>query len=287
MPLKQLISNRVKLSDVRHKFERKKRRKLTKEEKKIFIQKVTKYLTSVFKDKRNEKSGEENVNNDRKNNIVPDSKISKDRVEGLNSADNVMDNSRVKQEMVQVVNKKPSVKRKLENDSATPPSKKIISEKSSPLTLIQKMKSGENQSTTVVRQDLIGQLKKCRQAVPNVDCVSSPCGTPFQYKGLRGRESVFDSQLLDHSSPNNLITNENQVPPCVPDDFSVQKLNGLSCSSFMDTVIPVKDVDFGSLSPLDLSSDDDDEDLFFMLDVTKGRGRGRGNRGRVRGRGKS
>lgn len=254
-------------SDVRHKFERKLRRKLTKDEKKIFIQKATEHLTSVFKDKTNKSvdtgsmdKAKHNCNADRNSGKRERTEVTKITENGLQK---------------QSDDKKPGVKRKLESYTDTPPSKKVIIEKKSPLTVMQKLKSNENQSN-VEKKDLIGQLKKAKQTGPIVNCVASP-GTPFQYKGLRGRESDIDSQLShDPVSPISKFSVVQDVSGFGKDSLSIDH-SKTDIQSSLDKCPPLPEETF--------ISDSTDDDDWFNTEVkaTKGR-KGRG-RGRGRGRG--
>lgn len=262
---------------MRHKFEKKKRRKLTKDEKKIFIQKATKYLTSAFKDRTNQNAEKENMNSKTLKTAV--SCVNTDANENRNISK--LKNIHRSNKSVPLLNDKektPSVKRKLDTEAVTPPRKKVVKENASPLTMMQKLKPNENQPS-VEKKVLIGQLKKSRQTGPMTSCVTSP-STPFHYKGLRGRESDFDSQMVDTFSPagiNNFSTLGNE-------EFSAPVSDKGSFSPVMNTWTPGKRNDYG----LDSSSDDDI--LYTEAEASRGRrgqGRGRGGkRGRGRGKGK-
>ncbi|XP_045173056.2 uncharacterized protein LOC123534729 [Mercenaria mercenaria] len=267
----------ITMADVRHRFERKKRRKLTKDEKKIFIQKATKYLTSAFKDKTNQGVEKKNMNSNCKPPSLPKTDVTSNKIEKVPVSKN---KENCVQKPVPGDDKRASVKRKLDADTATPPSKKVVIEKSSPVTLMQKLKSSENQSA-VERKDLIGQLKKSKQTGPIANCVTSP-STPFHYKGLRGRESDLDSQLPDPVSP---VATFSVNLDITSTEKSLSSLNPSKCSNSpsVDKSSPVMIANFGSESS-------DDDMLFTEIEVTKGRrgrGRGRGgNRGRGRGMGR-
>lgn len=160
---------------------------------------------------------------------------------------------------------RPNVKRKLENDCATPPPCKIMNNNKSPVSVIQKMKSVDNQTVCTAKCDTIDQLRRVKQNGPIKSCVTSPAGTPYQYKGLRGREPDFDKE----ESP----VSRTKTPSCAKQISSSPATENKK----------VDDSFVISSSDDSLTSDLDDSDLDMLvadskktIGQTSVRGKGRG-----------
>ncbi|KAH3886268.1 uncharacterized protein LOC127842115 [Dreissena polymorpha] len=161
----------ITMADVRHQFERKIKRKLTKEEKRVFIQMTQTFLEKMFCSQEIVPEGKENGSNTK-------IKLNQNPLEAIGKPDGAVQD--VQRERTS------SVKRKLEQDAVAPPAKK-----SSMLqkTVRQKMKTAEIEGKCAETKDIVTQLKVAKTSQDQgVSCTRNPSGTPFQYKGIRGGE---------------------------------------------------------------------------------------------------
>lgn len=184
------------VADLRHSFERKQRRKLTKEEKKIFRDMAEQFISDRFgpkteENKKNMKSGLSNV---KKLTLAPN-KLNAPATSYQISSSNNMQISEprekqrpestvsVNQQNVDPVVSCPPLKRKLDANEATSPATKIRKAE----TLLQKLKSSENTRPFTERTNFEPVRNKVEKLV-SMTSESNPSRGVFFYKGIRGGE---------------------------------------------------------------------------------------------------
>lgn len=304
-------------SDVRHKFEKKKRRKLTKDEKRIFIKMTQNHIASIYKTDPEQSSVKKLNSNE--NSIVKKSvevPVTVDKKPKSEFYPNTLNKVKALDGQRETT---ASGKRKLEDDVVTPPTKR-----SAYTTVRQQMKSAEKFPGSCEKKapDAVAELKKGRQLLGKVkNGVLSPAGTPYQYKGLRGKKCDIDSQSFDMC----LSDDELNEPVKKPDhekcsangfDKSLEEANfnlslspvdlkencwlntdafskmvtprinkRISITGFVSSAAPTP-TGIQKASLIDLSSSDDDDEILRSLETAASKGRGKRGRGRGRGRGK-
>ena len=248
------------LADIRHKFERKKKRKLTKEEKKIFRNMAEELISNKFGAKRNRS---------RKPTGSPKPTLTTDQtVDLVRSSDNQNDtnkkieNTTCKTGTKAVLKSGSAVKRKLDEAEPITPDTKAHKDGS-----ILQRKSPFAENTKV-------SLKKYKLDIPfNKESELAPLKPVFQYKGIRSGEDT-DSKP---SSPLNL----KPLVERVPTDFELVGKDVLICPSDLNySEVTVND-SYGDNSDLPFGDHSFSTELECLnVSFTRQRGQGRNCRSR-------
>lgn len=303
-------------SDVRHKFEKKKRRKLTKDEKRVFIKMTQNHIASIYKTNSKQSAVKELSSNN--SSIVKKSVEAAVTVEKKPKSEvdpNTLNKVKILNGQRETTT---SGKRKLDEDVVTPPTKR-----SAYSTVRQQIKSAEKHpgSGEKKAQDVVTELKRGRQLLgKDKNGVLSPSGTPYQYKGLRGKKCDIDSQSFDMCLSDDEVNEPVKKPDCEKSlangfDKSLEEANfnltlspvdlkencwlntdtfskmvsprtdkRISVTGFVSSAVPTP-TGIQKASLIDLSSSDDDDEILRSLETAASKGRRKRGRGRGRGRG--
>ena len=266
---------------MRHKFERQKRRKLTKEEKKIFRDMAEKFISEKFGVNENEnhqnvkpsQSTSTKTSLTKKPSPSYSEKHTRPGVTGTPETANTL----VRNAQSTDVKSKPPVKRKLDETKPVTPVAKIQKVDS----IIQKLKSPESIKPFAERTNL--EPAKSKVNLPQISRTEvTPSAGVFKYKGIRGGEDLLSQS--DSPLAVNAVGDRDTLSFEKPENVLKSPGNGRNVPNFSD-------------SSMDDSWLPDIIDNSFETDVVcsnenfkskRGKGkkeRGRGGRGKGRGRG--
>ena len=276
-------------SDLRHSFERKKRRKLTKEEKKMFRGMAEKFISEKFGGgvEKSEESEKPVKNAEQKRakgvpNIVTKKTFAPNQANtpiaanqnnsGANSKARVNDKTENSVEMNRQKVKVPDklqqpVKRKLDETEPTTPVTKLRKTD----TILQKLKSPENIKPFTERTNIEPMRNKIDMPL-NARQDNTATKGAFQYKGIRGGEDLDLTQIQNMESnadkKDNFGKSENVLfsPTC-----GRSPIGQANCS-----VVSSDD----SLPDISIVAEQIEIETINDENVESARGRGRGSRGR-------